>query len=139
MCTVFYVAAEVPLPELPERMPPAPLSARPIRDAEEAVRVHFSKPHIYFLGSHTGCSCGFQYGEYVDEDAEGRESVRQLGAYLAAAVAHSGPVEVFACWDGDEALPVDQRETVTPNVFTGDAQDFDLSERWFATVIPPAS
>ena len=136
---VLYAAADAPLQELPESDPPAPLSARPIRGAEEAVRPHFSKPHIYFLGSHTGCSCGFQYGPYVEEDSEGRESVRRLRAYLADAVQRTGSVEVYACWDGEEAEPVEQREVVTPAAFASDAEEFDLDQRWFATVVPPAS
>lgn len=136
---VLYAAADAPLPEIPERTPPAPLSSRLIRDAEEAVRQHFTKPYVYFLGSHTGCSCGFQYGEYVEEDSEGRESVRRLGGYLAAAVEQLGQVEVYACWDGEEAEPVEEREVVTPAAFTGEAEEFDLAQRWFATVVPPAS
>ena len=139
MCMVLYAAADAPLPELPERNPPAPLSARPIRDAEEAVRPHFTKPHVYFLGSHTGCSCGFQYGEGVEEDSEGRESVRQLGEYLAAAVECAGAIEVYACWDGEEAEPLEEREIITSAAFLGDAEEFDLPQRWFATVVPPAS
>jgi hypothetical protein len=136
---VLYAAADAPLPELAEGTPPPPLSARRVQGAEDAVRARFTKPHLYFLGAHTGCSCGFQYGEGVDEDAEGRESVRRLGAYLGAAVARVGPVELYACWDGDEAEPEGARATVTPADFTGEAEAFDLPERWFATVDAPAS
>jgi hypothetical protein len=136
---VLYAAADSPLPELPEHMPPAPLSARPIQGGEEPVRTHFTKRHIYFLGSHTGCSCGFQYGVGGDDDAQGRESVRQLGVYLTAAVARVGPVELYACWDGDEAELATERATVSPVAFSGDAEEFSLSERWFATVVATAS
>jgi hypothetical protein len=135
----LYAAADAPLPEVPERTPPAPLSARPIQGAEGAVRPHFTKPHVYFLGSHTGCSCGFQFGVGGDEDEAGRESVRRLGAYLAAAVERAGPVELYACWDGDEAEPEAARAVVTPADFSAGAEAFDLEERWFATVVPPAS
>jgi hypothetical protein len=135
----LYAAADVPLPEITPQMPPAPLSARPIDGTESAVRTHFTKPHIYFLGSHTGCSCGFQYGLYgrEDEDRAGRESVRQLGAYLFSAVARAGPIEVYACWDGDEAEPDRDRATMTPADFSGDAERFELVERRFATVVMP--
>jgi hypothetical protein len=136
---VLYAASDSPLPEIAEDTPPPPLSIRPVTGTEELVRVHFSRPYAYFLGSHTGCSCGFQYGEGVDHDAEGRESVRALGAFLTSAVQSSGAIELFACWDGDEAEAPERVEIVSPSVFTGDADQFDLVERWFATVIPAVS
>ena len=131
---VLFVASDAPLPEFAGGMPPPPLSVCPIRDAEEPVRAHFTKPHVRFVGAHTGCSCGFVYGADVKEDAEGRESVRLLGAYLADAVARVGPLELYACWSGDEAEPEATRTTVTPADFGGEAERFALAERWFATV-----
>ena len=139
MCMVLYAAADSPLPEIAEEMPPLPLSVRPVTGSEELVRAHFTKPYAYFLGSHTGCSCGFQYGEGVEEDAEGRESVRALGAFLEKAVESGGPLELFACWDGDEAQPPSKSEVVSARDFTGDAYEFDLAEGWLATVVAPAS
>ncbi len=135
MCMALYLAADAPVTEITPSMPPRPLSARPIEGTEEAVRAHFTKPHVYFLGSHTGCSCGFQYGECVKEDAEGRESVRRLGAFVADAVSRVGAVELYACWDGDEAEPERTRATITPADLSGDAPAFELVERWFATVL----
>lgn len=139
MCMVLYAASDSPLPEIAEAAPPPALSVRPVSGAEELVRIHFSKPYVYFLGSHTGCSCGFQYGELVDEDAEGRASVGALGAFLAEALRIAGPVELFACWDGDEASSPRAVTIMTPGEFTQDAEAFDLDEGWFATVIPPVS
>ena len=136
MCMCLYVAADEPLAEIPERNPPAPLSARPLRDREERVRGHFSKPHILFLGSHSGCSCGFQYGVGGNEDAEGRESVRELGAYLARSLKDAGPIELFACWDGDESEPVVDRRVVSIAEFTDPGDEFTLAERSLLTVMP---
>lgn len=135
---VLYVASDVRLSELPEDTPPPPLSMRPARDDEEGVRAHFTKPHVYFLGSHTGCGCGFAYGEGVEDDVEGRASVRRLGEYLADALERAGPLELYACWDGDEGEPEAARAVISPAEFTGDAEEFDLPERWFASVRGPA-
>jgi hypothetical protein len=139
MCMVLYAAADAPLPEIAEGDPQPPLSVRAIQASEEPVRAHFTKPHVYFLGSHTGCSCGFKYGLGGDEDEQGRESVRELGAYLASAVERAGTLELYACWDGDEAEPETERASVTPTDFNGEAEDFGLPERWFATVSAGAS
>jgi hypothetical protein len=135
MCMVLYAAADAPLAELPERSPPAPFSARPIRGREEPVRTHFSATHVYFLGADTGCSCGFQYGPSVELESEGRESVRRLREYLADAVERAGSVEVYACWEGDEAEPLARRELVTLAYFADDVEAFGLGERWLATVV----
>ena len=106
MCMVLYVAADAPLPLVPwaADAPAFHVTVLPPRAA--AVRAHFSKPHVYYLGSHEGCGCGFGYGWWDGEDpessAQGRESVGRLGAYLAAVTQASGPVELYACWSGDE-------------------------------------
>jgi len=96
-------------------------------------------PDYTFLGSNSSCSCGFQYGEHLEEDAQGRASVRRLGEYLSEALAHAGPVELFGCWDGDEAAPSSARAMITPQYFTGDAEAFDLEEGWHETVAAQAS
>ena len=135
MCMTLFAAADAPLPERPEAMPPNPLSVRRINADEEPVRAQFTKPHVYFVGSHTGCSCGFQYGPNVDQDREGRESVAQLGAYLVEIVRTIGPVELYACWNGDATNAEDVRESITPARFSRHLDEFDLPERWFANVV----
>ena len=136
---VLYAAADAPLPEIAETDPPGVFSARRIDTDEDVVRAHLTKPHVYFLGSYTGCSCGFSFGVGGDEDADGRVSVEALGTYIVAAVARAGAIQLYACWDGDEAEPAEQTETVTTDAFDGDAEAFDLPERWLATVSSPAS
>ena len=139
MCMVVYVAASAPLSQVADHMPPAPFSARMLRPPEEGVRAHLSAPHVYALGAHTGCCCGFAYESGGADEAAGRESVRQLADYLGAAVRAAGPVELYACWNGDEAKPVEVRTTVTPADFPADAASFALRERWLATVIAARS
>jgi hypothetical protein len=136
---VLYVAADSPLPEVLATTPLGLFSARPIKGAEEAVRARFTKPHVYFLGAHEGCSCGFSYGLGDDGDERGRESVRRLRAYLDAAVAQGGAVEIYACWVDEEAEPAMSSQTIGTDQFTGDAEAFELPKRWYATVIAPAS
>jgi hypothetical protein len=133
---VLYAAADRPLRTIAAGSPPPPLSVRELEPERQAVRVHFTKPHVYRVGAHTGCSCGFVYGDGddADEDAAGRESVRRLGAYLASALGAAGTVELYACWDGDEPEPEAARAVVVPADFTGDAPRFELPERWLATV-----
>src|SRR5829696_3612944 len=103
MCMVVYVAADTPLPLIPwdERTPAFHVTE--LRPEVAAVRAHFSKPYVYYAGSHEGCGCGFSYGWWNDDaelNARNRETVRQLGAYLDAATRAAGPIELYACWSG---------------------------------------
>jgi len=135
---VLYAAADVPLRAIADDGP-RPLTVRPIHGDEVSVRARFSKPHVYFLGSHSGCSCGFSYGYSPDTDPAGRESVGELGSYLAEAVGYAGPIELYACWVGDEAEPPRERATVAATYFGRNGDEFQLAERWFAVIATPAS
>ena len=111
-------------------------------DSVRAVRTHFTKPYVYYAGSHEGCGCGFSYGWWDGDDparsAPARESVRRLGAYLEAATRTAGPLELYACWSGDESEAPRHRRELTPRDFRPDASEFQLEERTFATVSPAA-
>lgn len=140
MCMVLYLAADAPLPEIPALEPPGAFSAQLLAAPDEPVRVQFTKPFIYFLGAHEGCSCGFVYGVGDEEsDPSGRESVRRLREYLVAAVDRLGSVELYACWAGEEAEPADAREFLTTAAFTHEAEAFELPQLWCATIIAAAS
>lgn len=136
---VLYAAADAPLPTIEPGNPPVLLSVRPLEQDEEVVRAQFTKRHAYFLGAHTGCSCGFSYGDGDHNDVLGRESVRRLGRYLSEAIARSGPVELFSCWNGDESGPAEVRSTITAGEFNAELERFALAERWLATVVAPGS
>ena len=43
-----------------------------------------------------------------------RQSRQQLADFLAAALRHQPAVELFACWDGDQAAPPEYHEQVRP-------------------------
>ena len=142
MCMVLYVAADRPLPLVAwdERDPAFHVTELP--DSEAAVRARFSKPYVYYAGSHEGCGCGFSYGWWDGDEPErtapARESVRRLRAYLEAATRAAGPLELYACWSGDEGDEAWHRRELTPRDFAHDAAEFQLEERTFATVSPNA-
>jgi hypothetical protein len=106
MCKMVYIASDQPLPRSPqgEKTP-----GFYIVDAPEkpGLREQFSLPHLCYAGSHTGCGCGFQVGEYagsgVEEDHQDRaESRSALAAFLREQLTAGRTLELFACWDGDE-------------------------------------
>jgi hypothetical protein len=121
MCMMVYIATDHPLPTS------AWDEARPcfyvteLSERDETVRRQFTKPFVYYAGSHEGCGCGFQFDESdgieVDPDAlaASRDSRRRLADFLAAALQHQSEVELFACWDGDQAAEPEHRGRIRPS------------------------
>lgn len=73
------------------------------------VRNTMSKDFIYYVGSHKGCGCGFNYGIYelydeddIKEDNLGRESVKKLFKYIKDCLADVDQIDLFTCVAGNE-------------------------------------
>ena len=119
MCLGIYLAAAAPLDTIewaPER--PA-FNVAGLTEREDPVRRHFSQPHIYYLGSHSRCGCGFQANGDRDP-AAGERSRAALAAYVGAA-RRLGPAELFVCWEGDYAVPPERRLRLTAGELEADA------------------
>jgi len=140
MCLVAYIAARQALPVIGWD-PAAPAFHVREDDAGIAqVRGHFRLPFVYYIGSHTGCGCGFNSLD-ANADAGQPESSHRtlaaLGEYLRAAVAQAGPLELYTCWDRDEADPIEHHLTVGVNNFNADMQWFP--ERTHVTIVAEPS
>src|SRR5262249_3261522 len=123
-----------PLPMVPWRESHPAFNVQSLSDSEQAVKKHFTKANVYYLGAHTGCSCGFQYGPVpptTDEDrreeAAGRQSVASLREYLKQAVQDGREVELFSSWEGDWHEENVERMEVSPDWFSGES--FRLPEK----------
>jgi hypothetical protein len=139
MCMALYVAAAEPLPIVGWNESKPAFNVQELSDSEQIVRRHFTKPHVYYLGAHTGCSCGFAFGQLESTSAEdeaeetaGRASVAALQKYLRDAVQRTGEVELYSCWEGDQGHVPEQNIDITPESFAGDA--FRFPEKAFFRV-----
>jgi hypothetical protein len=97
MCLAVYLAADLPLP--PVEL--ATFLVRPLERREADVRQQFSKPHVYYIGSYTGCGCGFSPDD-PSGTAKRAETIAALLAYLDRE-APDHEVELFTCWEGAQA------------------------------------
>lgn len=59
MCYAMYIAADKPLPLLEWDEAHRSFYVREIDAREQGVRVQFTKPNVYYAGSHIKCGCGF--------------------------------------------------------------------------------
>jgi hypothetical protein len=131
MCMAVYIASNFPLPLVAWREDQPDFYVTELGDGDEKVRTQFSKPNIYYVGSHTGCGCGFEYGkypEYEDHVEESRQSVMQLSQYLTKATEQNETIELFACWEGAQAeMPV-KRGKARPSDMGGERFWFEEQE-----------
>jgi hypothetical protein len=106
------------------------------RDA--AVREQFELPYVYYAGSHTRCGCGFNYGQHAEVESDPHEiAIRQrsmaaMADYLTREIGRVGEIELFACWDGDQAAPAELHRQLTPSTFL--SEEFYFYEREHSTI-----
>jgi hypothetical protein len=135
---MVYIAADNPLPLIKWEEDVTTFHVSQLSEDQKRVAKQFTKPFLAFAGSYGGCSCGFSYGEFpveneddAKEDAWARKSIKQLSAYLSNLI-NNGPIEMFACWDGDQESEPEERQSVTPEYFGGET--FAFKEKQFLVV-----
>ena len=70
MCMALFLATTRPVAPIPLNDANPQFNIQPITDRERPVLAQFSKPSVVYLGSHTGCSCGFGYCMHGDPPPE---------------------------------------------------------------------
>ena len=112
MCMLLYIASEVALRTIPWNESSPSFHVDTLRESTGSAAVvhHFSKRHVYVVGSAEKCACAFEANlDREPHELSDREvAVEALRQYLSEAAVHS-PIELYACWAGDEALPPQHR------------------------------
>ena len=138
MCLAVYLCSPSPLPLVPWHEE-SPAFYTEAVEVDDPVRAHFEWPNVFYAGSHEGCGCGFAYNQMpvglqeADDEARRRGSVAALRDYVAAATV-AGPVQLFACWEGEQSFAEKDRVEVTIDALGGDSFDF---EQLRMLVFPP--
>jgi len=134
MCLALFVASDEPVHASAGWNGTAALSFHPLAAADAWVRNVLSKPYVMYVGSHTGCSCGFAFGlieprtdAEAEEEARGRQSVAALRELLETRLAGAREVQLLACWAGNEGSLPGPSQTVGLDYFGGD--EFQFPER----------
>ena len=133
MCFVLYMASDKPRREI--RWEDAAPAFHVISGDPASIKAarHFSKRHVYYLGSSSYCGCDFrrapewllqERGE-MEQRAVAENQVR-LHAYLSECLDDKDAIELFTCWSGDEEMPPQSRRSIavddliTPEFFFDD-------------------
>ena len=83
----------------------------------KALRNKFTLPWVTNVGSDVGCCCGFRSNEAAIhapgyDPAEPQPNHAGLVAFLAEHCGKEPFVELYGCWDGDEAQEVQDRREI---------------------------
>ena len=142
MCMMVYIAADMPLDLVAwDDLAPA-FNVSALAPDEERVRRQFGKTHVVYVGSYEGCACGFQLGEYPPDGADSQErehqrtSLREFADYLRREIHRVGPIELFACWDGDQEATPEHRRVLTPSAL--EQESFFFLEKELSAVTSEA-
>ena len=137
MCMLLYIASDHPLPEIPwDEKNPAFYVTSKLWEKAECIRNIFTKPYVYYLGSHQKCGCGFSYdngeedkrryekypetlAKAIADNNYGRENMRRLREYQEAAI-ELGDVELYGPQGGSEDTEPKCRLHIGPDYFLGE-------------------
>ena len=134
MCYAVFLATSKPL-QTGEFIPDVTKIYLEIPGEKElsALRNKFSLPHIYYAGSDTKCSCGFEFHPELFDDPEwqdSKESPQKLLDLLNELTAEDA-VEYYCCWEGDWEEPIEHRRELNSRDIKLDINYFELVEREF--------
>ena len=107
MCLALYIAASKPLPIVPWDPKKPTFHVIPLPESMQEVRKLLPYPHIYYVGSHEGCSCAFNYEHEF-------KSALELRDYLRKALTVVDEIEGFSYRPGHERLNVLHSVTISP-------------------------
>ena len=139
MCYALYIASDVPLATSDTDDERPEFYVCEAREAPEGVTKHFSKAHIYYVGAHTNCSCGFFFcPEWTyDESRKGelqeeKASAQRLVSYLSSALEQTHELELFVSWEGDQHEISVRTKHMSPQDLLG--EEFALDEGDFVII-----
>jgi hypothetical protein len=136
MCLAVYIASDSQLPLIGwDENKPSFHVAELNGEYDEKVRLQFSKPFVYYVGSHTNCGCGFAFSGFIkDEDdmTETSQSMKQLSNYLSEVTQTYSVIELYVCWEGDQSEKPDYTGEISASE-VGDKK-FQFQEKQFLEI-----
>lgn len=118
MCLAVYLGSDHPVEEISWNKESPAFYVEEV-NASEPVRKQFSGKYVYYAGSHEGCGCGFSKdGEPPEELAICQANYDALGAVIRTATQYGAKVQIFTCWEGDQADEPESVQAITLKALT---------------------
>jgi hypothetical protein len=140
MCKALYISSDTPLPESQWSEASPGFYVEALKGPDSLIRQQFSKSYIYYAGAHGGCGCGFGFGDPDDvaldeEDLLGRRSLHDLFTFLRVHLRAETSIQMYFCWEGDEALQAVGVEVLDLDRFSLPHDTYYLPERTLINVV----
>jgi hypothetical protein len=130
MCLAAYIAASVPLKLIEWEKAEPNFHVAELSSRDSHVKKQFALSHVYYVGSHEGCGCGFLKDGEVGEDLKRvEESYARLADYAREALEAGAELQLFSCWEGDQGAAPEFHEVIS--VETLKESDFVFKEKAF--------
>jgi hypothetical protein len=132
MCFYLYLGAESKQKLIPWDESDPQLCVEEVEKDDLVKLTAFSKPNIYYVGSHEGCGCGFRqevdvtYAEHVDLRSKNKNQ-QALFSYVSGSLANESSIELYGVWAGDERRGVETKTEV--NIIDLINEEFYFGER----------
>ncbi len=152
MCISVYLGSENPLPDAESfGIDIAQLRIVEATNSPDGVRTNLDSKKIYYICSHEGCGCSFNYLsidslqesissedsdllEYeITERSRNRESLLALQKYLCQILSTLDRVSMLVTWAGQESRPPMRHDHISPTYFDGDSFSLPLYTRFEIT------
>lgn len=136
MCFAVYIGTDQPSPTAAWNETQRQFYLTELAEKDEPARQHFSKPYVYYAGSHLQCGCGFFHDSVVFTDdpemmhqyEESQRSAFGLVAVLEQALDHADTVEVFVTWEGRQAEAPARRLVLAPSAMLSPLEPYGPEE-----------
>ena len=152
MCISVYLGSENPLPAAESfRIDVGQLRIVEATNSPDGVRTNLDSKKIYYICSHEGCGCSFNYLsidsiresvssedsdplEYeITERGRNRDSLLALQEYLCQVLSSHRRVSMLVTWAGQESRPPMRHDHISPSYFDGDSFSLPLYTRFEIT------
>ena len=149
MCISVYLGSEHPLPTAESfGIDVGQLRIVEATNSPDSVRTILESKRIYYVCSHEGCGCSFNYLsidsiqesistedsdllEYeITERSRNRDSLLALQKYLCQVLSSHGRVSMLVTWAGQETRPPMRHDHVSPSYFDGESFSLPLYTRF---------
>lgn len=115
MCLAVYMASDRSLPLVAWNEKAPAFYVANLHTEDTGVRKQFTLPHVYYIGSHEGCGCGFlKEGEVGEAFEQCHNNYLHLAEYIRRVQQDGAIIELFSCWEGDQEEEPELLEVVMP-------------------------
>lgn len=132
MCYAVFIATAEPQ-QTGEFIPDSTTLYLKLPEDDElfALKDKFTMPYVYYIGSDTQCSCGFEFHSWLFNDPEWQDSKESPQALLKLLnqLTITNDVEYYCCWDGEWDEPMEHTRVLNSHEITLEENYFELVER----------